>query len=1230
MSDEYDDTGDCPDHRRARTGDFCLTEEQADALELDHNVAITAGAGTGKTTALTERYLHILDGHPEIGPEEIVTITFTNDAANDLQDRIRDAVGDRLFDADDASYDRWRTVKDDLDDGYIHTIHGFCARLLREHVVDAEVTPEFEVYDETDAAVLAREIIRDELEDRLAADDDDVSRLARLWNRGTLGDILVGLVQQRPESDDWADRWHDETPADYLDHIWDDIHPISPSFAERVFGRDDVREAFRAVRALEADGLLHDIRPSDDDGADTVDTVTALLDEHAPLDDDAPTRSRQRFLDHLCVYLTTNDGTRDGRGWKYWGSSGRWSDAGREPEQDQLEDAVETLFEAVDPGSLEFGVEADRGSAHYVLALARLYHSIRDAYETAKDRQNVLDYNDLVETTIGFLEETPTVRERLRERFAYVMVDEVQDTDPRQWELVKLLTSSDSAEFDARNVFLVGDEKQSIYRFRGADITSFAGARRELAAANPDGVTTNRELSGNFRTVEETLAFVNDLFDGDRVFDALGDTHEPFEARPQELTAERDEGTDVTGTCEYLVVPDDDHDELHAPGYLEETPRFTESGEREAYAVATRLTRLFADPPEVYDEDDEEVRPARPEDATILLRSRTRLKTYERALDAFDVPYTVVSGTGYYDMPEITALLNLLRVLENPRDEIALYGVLRSPLFGIPDDELAQLRLVDEDLWTALGDVGEALGNDDLADAYDCLQRWRRLAGTHPEISAESTTPWGTLFSRIIDETGFLAAVAGDEHARKAAVNVNRFREQVRRWEEAGVKTVAELRSRLELRQDVETHADEATIPEDVDGVQIRTIHSAKGLEFPIVVVPELGTQFNFGTDVDDAGKVLFDELDLGGEADRESVVGLKSPTPDNAFAEEQTLARRVLRDRVRQHERAELKRLLYVATTRTRDHLLLSGVHEFEEEDDGYRLADPNEPEEANCWRDWAQPKLLDPDATPRQLATGNLVRESLDRSDYWIRRPQPPINDWQSAEDHEGPSLAIDIPSPPEHERLIVVTATDYASALTGDHEMYPEDGVNDERIASGGGLSPTTLGDIVHRICETRLDQSVWEQFARDVAHREGETPNRNDLDRIEIYADRALAFLESYEAKLDVESVHEELSVAARFDAARIVGNIDHLVVTPDAFHVVDYKTNDLTDQSIEDLANHYWPQLEAYAVALHQSIPTRNVELTLYFTDAAEPRTRTFVPDNLDNLQANVRSNVDEF
>jgi ATP-dependent helicase/nuclease subunit A len=1208
----------------ADDGAFTLTDEQAAALALDRNVAITAGAGTGKTTTLTARYLHILEAEPDVGPRNVVTMTFTTDAANELRERIRDGVRDRLAAADDGDeYRRWRAVRDDLDDGYVHTIHGFCARVLREEVVDAPVAPDFEVYDETDAALLAREAVRRTLDEHLDGGDleREVERLAHLWTRDALADVIVGLFGERPASERWADRWRDATPADYLDFVWETVHPIGPQFADDLCGRPAVRDAFETVRELRSDDLLTDVPPADDGGTESVVEVTRLLDECEPLADDAATRDRQRFLDALCDYLTTSEGERDGRDWTYWGSSTRWRDAGRETEQDALEGALETILEALDPGDLEFGVEADEASAHYVIALARVFDAAREEYEATKADRNALDYEDLVETTIDFLAETPRVRDRFREQFDHVMVDEVQDTDPRQWELVRLLTSDDAEEFDARNVFMVGDEKQSIYRFRGADVTSFAAARAELDAANPDDVTTNRELRGNFRTADETLAFCNDLFDGERLFAPFDDAHAPFEARPQELTPRREEGRDVTGRCEYLLVPDDDHEALHGDGYLGATPRFVDPGDREAHAVAARLTRLFDDPPLVHDEDAGETRAAAPADVTVLLRSRSRLDAYERALDAYDVPYTVVSGTGFYDAPEIVALRNLLRVLEDPRDDVALYGVLRSPLFGIPDDAVARLRVGDGDLWSALDAADGALG-----DARDLLESWRRLAGTHPDGSGAATTPWGTLLSRVVDDTGFLAAVAGDERPRQAAVNVNRFREQVRRWEEAGVKTLGELRTRLERRRELGDHADEARIPEDADGVQIRTIHSAKGLEFPVTVVPELGTRFNFRANVDDGGRVHFDEFDAAGDGDGVPVLGLQTPTPDDAFAETDTLVRRVTRDRVREHDRAELKRLLYVAATRTRDHLLLSGVHDVEDSGDGLSLAEPNDPAEATCWRDWTQPALLD-DGTLDRLAADGAVTARLPNSRYVVTRPRRPVPDWERGGQQAAASMAIDVPEPDPSRRPVALSATTYASLRSSEDDLSLEgsDGGLGADGPRGTGLSAATLGTIVHRICETRPDREGWPGYVSAVAERAGETPTDADVERVVTAAERAVSFVQRYESGLDVQARRDEVSVAARLDGGRVVGDVDHLVVTRDAFHVLDYKTNDTSDRSVNALAEHYWPQLRAYAVALHQSDPSRDVHLTLYFTDADESRQVRLGSDEVAAAERSIRA-----
>jgi ATP-dependent helicase/nuclease subunit A len=582
-----------------------------------------------------------------------------------------------------------------------------------------------------------------------------------------------------------------------------------------------------------------------------------------------------------------------------------------------------------------------------------------------------------------------------------------------------------------------------------------------------------------------------------------------------------------------------------------------------------------------------------------------------------------------------------------------LYGVLRSPLFGIPDDDLAQLRLETEaeNLWTTLetaypGSEATAVPEEPLADARACIDRWRRLAGTHPEVSPESATLWGTLLSRIIDETGYLASVAGDERPRQAAVNVNQFREQLRSWEEAGVKTPAELVSRIETRRDVEAHAAEATIPEEIEGVQLRTVHSAKGLEFNIVVVPELGTEFNFQTDVDEDGKVYFEEFDLNDNSRRTSVLGIKAPTPDDPFTTDDTLVRRVMRDRMKRHERAELKRLLYVAMTRARDHILLSGLHELEESNDsGVVLPDARDGAEANCWRDWLQPVLLERDEDAgegdllAELADSGVVETELSDSEYRVVCPDPPVKDWRDERGRETPSFAVDVPSVEQRYPPTVVTASDYADLVAdGDTEHYGPEGDADITPATdtdalesaserSQGLRANTLGNIVHRICERRPARDRWAAYAQDVATRKGESLTADDRERITTYAERAIDYVDEYEAARTVTSTHDELSVVARFDGARVEGDIDHLVVTPDAFHVIDYKTNDLRTRDLDGLVAYYRAQLRAYAVALHQSDPNRTVHLVLYFTDAPEARTERFDPADLDNLGERIDAEI---
>lgn len=553
------------------TDEVDLTTEQQQALTLDQNIAITAGAGTGKTTTLTERYRRILEVQPELSPTQIVTITFTRDATSELRDRIRGVVDDALTSADPRTYDRWQRAKDDIEDAYIHTIHGFCSRIIEEYAVEAGMHPDFETLDDGDAETLIERSARDTfayvlsesthlhttdtIEPRKATLTDDVERLARLYSRDKLTSLLTGLLNERPESDQWADQLLETSHEEYVTAVFERACPLSSEDVSTLLSQPPVCEALETIREL----ATHDYEFSDepDDGVETLELIGPYLPGEAI--DSAGTATYQELFLRFCDQVTTANGSLYANASSYAGTASRWDKHDRTAEHEALTAACETLIDALDPenqSNLDFNRTTIERSVPYVYGIARLYQAVRDEYTQRKATQHALDYADLIERTIDFLDTHDQACQELREQFEYIMVDEVQDTDPRQWKLVTLLTGSDGPDFDGENVFLIGDEKQSIYRFRHADVTMFRDAREHLNEANSPTDDAAHQLSDNFRTLSGSLTFINELFE--EVFQPEGDDYQPYEARPQWLTSERPEDTDIEGTVEYLVVPEND------------------------------------------------------------------------------------------------------------------------------------------------------------------------------------------------------------------------------------------------------------------------------------------------------------------------------------------------------------------------------------------------------------------------------------------------------------------------------------------------------------------------------------------------------------------------------------------------------------------------------------------------------------------------------------------------
>ena len=1200
-----------------------LTDEQQDALVGDRNVAITAGAGTGKTTTLTGRYVTILEADPELTPENVVTITFTRKAAAELTERVREEVYDRLAAVEtDDEYHRWRAVLDNLENGYVHTIHAFCTRLLREHAVEAPVSLGFDVLDEEGAAVLQREVVTEFLERNQT--DDDVGLLAQLWGRSHLRSILVGLLDDRPRSETVLEHWQDADVEAYVDALWDVACELDADEARETLYEGGLLRQFDGLQGrLPAE---HDV--DDDDGLQALETLTDVAERLPETPRTSDPRDCQRAIFDLYEVCEKKSGGLYSSSGYVVGSRDEWGEYGGV--YDELKAVIDTVIEAVEPHEVALQTtpgELEEASAHYTIALLRVFDRVLERYTETKARRDALDFPDVIETTIEFLETNDEVRERLQERFAAVMVDEFQDTDPRQWQLVKLLTGID--EGTATNAFLVGDEKQSIYAFRGADVTTFGEARSELQSVNAalglDAVPesdaerpTSLELSGNFRTLEEPLSFCNEVFD--HLFRPEGDEHEPYEATPQRLTIERDRVEDVDGlegSVDYLLVPDDADTTATLLG--EDHPvtegALDHSTEAEAQALAARLTHLFDEPPLVQDPDDGDHREATPDDVAILLRRRTHLDRYQRALETYGIPYTVIGGTGFYDTPEVQALTNLLRVLGDPTDDVSLYGVLRSPLFGFADDRLAPAVAGAESVWKAL----EEADDPQLEDAYDRLTEWRTISGCSTP-DEDGVLPWHRVLSRVIDETGYLVSVSADERGRQAVANVEKFRDQVRTWSENGIHTAAGVLHRIDRQTEMSPGEGEADIPGDAEGVRILTIHAAKGLEFPIVVVPDLGSRHNYGRSIDDHGYVQL----VDGFEDAPPMPAVGGPDPADAFSVEKTVAHEYAARKTRPQERAEAKRLLYVACTRARDHLILCGTHELslDEENGTVTLGEPDAFDEASRWRDWLQPVLLDREHVLTKAIQSGSVTGRVGDAKFTVRSPPRPA-EWQSEETVADPMPEIGLPSPPEPEPAIRVSATALVQAVS-EHSRQTREDVEEAPTASDG-LEPTTFGTVVHRLAELRPPKSSWESFVERVSRMAGDEPTVEDVSSAIAHAEDAIAFVEAIESSVTLEEAYDEYSVVARLDGHRIVGDIDRLLVTPKRYHIVDYKTNDLSATTSEELAAHYRPQLLAYALSLLQHDPTRGVRASLRFTDAGVEESFGWDVEQVPEIEAELRS-----
>ncbi|MBM4034925.1 MAG: hypothetical protein FJ291_24545, partial [Planctomycetes bacterium] len=830
---------------------------------LDTSFAVEAAAGAGKTSVLVSRVLNLVR-RTDTRLDRIVAVTFTEKAAGELRVRIREEIEKEISDfgfriADCAGGgSEIRNPKseirnlgraiEDLGHAPIGTIHGFCARLLRERPVEAGVDPQFAVADELTASLLRDRTWAKWLDAELAAGNPALLRAAARGVRfDGMGNHILGLAEKLMDCRDLlgglpraasrepraASRLGTEllTALDSL--IWETQGNAAGGLAEEFLAKLEA-----ARRQLALAGAMSEASGE-----------AAIADLYVP----------GRFL-----------------GQKHW----------KAKDQHKRAEAIyQKLVADLDAAKQALGQDL-------AAAIGAALAGFLDAYRAAKDAEGLLDFEDLLLLTRNMLRDSRPARDHFKARFDYILIDEFQDTDPLQVEIAFFLAERadrhaadwQQVELEPGKLFIVGDPKQSIYRFRRADIEVYERAKDAICRQGEPLV-----LSQSFRPVPGVASAVNAVFSphfkkpDDGFYQPDYVALDPYRAavggRPAAI----------------LLYP--------PPDVAEQLEKADSARTLEARCVAAMIRRIVEEKWLIEDPDKDaqpRTRPVEYRDIAILARTFTSTEHYAEAFSAADVPLRIVGGRHFYVAHEVHALLNVLKAIVNPHDGVALVAALRGPFFGISDDELL-LAKCQQGTLTYLGTTIENQESK-IANALAVLREFherRNDAGLALLLQG--------LFERTKALELFALRPGGEQHV----ANLLKVLEQARALEATQRVTFRGLVRWLARLQETEVRESESPSSEAGDDfVQFLSIHGAKGLEFPVVFVADISAPEGRATKF----IVLRDRPEADGQL--AFYVGKK----DDAI--------RTANWPGDEHEKrradAEAARLFYVATTRARDLLFL------------------------------------------------------------------------------------------------------------------------------------------------------------------------------------------------------------------------------------------------------------------------------------------------------------------
>ncbi|WP_235070906.1 helicase-exonuclease AddAB subunit AddA [Turicibacter sp. TJ11] len=1176
-------------------------DEQWQAIyEKGHDLLISAGAGSGKTAVLVERIIQkiLID---QIQVDELLVLTFTEAAAAEMKQRIRSRIEQELGTQPDNLLLSAQLNK--ISSANISTFHAFCNKLIRRYYYLLQLDPVFKIADDIEVGILQDDVIESLFDDLAEADDEEFLRLTDIFNSDRDDEALkvmllkvYELARSNPNMINWLMNlsslyeWDGQDLKSWC--YYDEIKKLMlPSIEEALV---DLEKARQFAIDSEMMGTPHkyptDVYPED------LAYVTRLKESHQSSYDEL----RQAFKNtKLSTFPRLNKKQFDEV------AHGQSKDA-----RDLFKKRLTKLEEKYFVYSNETHARHFSESIETVNALSHLVLKFHERFTKAKRERQLLDFSDLEWNTLALLveDDQPTeVAVDIYQQFKEIMIDEYQDTNSMQECIISSIAKVKNPEIP---IFMVGDVKQSIYRFRLAEPSIFQGKYQRFAK---DQTVGNKiDLMKNYRSHQQVIDATNFIFK--QLMDEPVGEIEYDEAAMLKLGVDQ-EVNDAFNQSEIHL--------LDKKQFEEEGDTDLNAIEIEAHHIARLILQWIASDQQIYDRKKGVHRSITYQDIVILMRSLSSVAIFQDVFRLYQIPLFTEQTTDLFDSIEIINLISCLKVIDNPYQDIPLVGLMRSPMFFFTERELSLIKVATKaqsfyELVRYYQAYGEDEGLKEKVTAFvQTIERWRFQS---------KTTSLSQLITRIYEQTLYYEFVLGLPHGYLRKANLDVFVDKARIYESSTKKGLYGFINYIDRMQALGKHFGKAkTVTANENVVRIMSIHKSKGLEFPIVFVSQIHKKFN---EQDEKGNYL---------VHKKYGVAVKYIDPVLRL-KQKTIVQNVVGSMIHKEMLAEEMRLLYVAMTRAKSKLIFTGVFDTDK-----KLASMSEVIKESQWMlpsshrlnaknyaDWIIPAVL------KHKDSKEIVQTYCDRQAYllddessWQLRV---ITEHEQLQEQSSKSEQQTMDPPKldfekifyqtyEYQPLVEINAKQSVSQRKEEEstpifkvipEVKPQVAYDRPSFMKENQVSGPEAGTALHQFMQhLPLSLNHTTESLQELKERIIEKEMMTEAMANKINFEQVLAFTKTplYETITKANMVKKEvpfmtLVKIADHEQSQILlqGVIDLLAEFDDEVFIIDYKTDYVFnfESQYNELKERYAVQMKYYSKAIKEIYPTKKVSCYVYF------------------------------